>query len=256
MVKGVSIKFKSYEETVPQLLKLIKLGDELKKHTSIVLKPSLDNGGDNATNVLFVEAVVKYCVAQKSPGTEVFIAEGCDGVDTLQVFEEEGYKSIAEKYGIGLVDLNKVECEQMFNSDFLGLPSVHYPLLLKESFIISMPKLVKNAEYDLVGSLSNMLGAYPLKHYKTLFSKRKNKLDTYSAKYKIHDILMCKMPELGLIDASDQGALLAGKPVEIDKQAAKILEIDYRAVSHLKLIEERLAQKEKEKEKEAVNVQP
>lgn len=246
MVKGVSIKFKSYAETVPQLLKLIKLDVELKKHTSIVLKPGMDNGGENASNVMFTEAVAKYCIENKAPGSEVFIAEGCDGVDTLEVFEEKGYKSIAEKYGIGLVDLNKVECEQIFSSDFMALPSVYYPILLKDSFVISLPKLSKSVSYDFVGSLSNMMGTYPLKHYKGLFSKRKNKLDAHSSKYLIHDSIICKMPNLGLIDASDQGAILAGKPIEIDKQAAKLLDIDHRTVSYLKIIEERLAQMEKE----------
>ena len=41
MAKGVSIKFRSYSETVPRLLDLINLKKELKKHSKIVLKPHL-----------------------------------------------------------------------------------------------------------------------------------------------------------------------------------------------------------------------
>ena len=45
MVKGVAVKLKSYEETVPKLLKVIKFDEELKKHERIVLKVNLS--GEN-----------------------------------------------------------------------------------------------------------------------------------------------------------------------------------------------------------------
>ena len=44
MVKGVAVKLKSYEETIPQILKLIKLDEELRKHEKVVLKPNACNG--------------------------------------------------------------------------------------------------------------------------------------------------------------------------------------------------------------------
>jgi len=43
MVKGVSIKFKSYFETVPKLLEVTKLDTILKRYNSIVIKPNLKN---------------------------------------------------------------------------------------------------------------------------------------------------------------------------------------------------------------------
>jgi hypothetical protein len=54
------------------------------------------------------------------------------------------------------------------------------------------------------------------------------------------------MPNFSVIDASKQGHILAGLPLEIDKQAAKIMNLDWKSISHLKLIDEAISSKEKE----------
>ena len=54
MAKGVAIKLASYEETIPKLLKVIKLGNELQKHKQIVVKPFLsENETENVNFSLF-----------------------------------------------------------------------------------------------------------------------------------------------------------------------------------------------------------
>ncbi len=254
MVKGVAVKFKSYEETIPKLLDLINLKKELKKYDKIVLKPALVHS-DNpelkeslGTPKEFVEAVLKFCLEHKNPVAEVFIAEGADGYDTEELFESYGYKELAEKYSVGLVDLNQAETEEVIDGEFMRFEAISYPKILKESFIISLPKLSEDSEIQLAGSLSNMLGAFPASHYKGFFSRTKNKIRKWPIKYSIHDILKCKMPELAIIDASHKGYILAGVPLEMDKQAAKLLNLDWRSVSHLKLMNEALAPKEKEPE--------
>src|SRR3989344_3542281 len=100
MAKGVSIKFKSYHETVPKLLEVIKFDKEIQKYDSLILKPSLKNSDSMHTSVEFTEAVLKFCLSNKNPDAKVFIAEGSDGEDTFQVFEKLGYKTLAEKYSI------------------------------------------------------------------------------------------------------------------------------------------------------------
>ena len=40
------------------------------------------------------------------------------------------------------------------------------------------------------------------------------------------------------MDSSEKGVILAGLPHEIDKQAAKLLALDWKDIGHLKLIEE------------------
>lgn len=242
MVKGVSVKFASYTETVPKLLKLIKLDQELKKHESIVIKPLLATDKGKSISTDFVEALVKFCVQHKNPSAEVFVAEGADGADTMDIYEEHGYRRLAETYGIGLVDLNKTACEMVGKNEFVGFETIMYPSILKDSFVISASPLRTDEATVIAGSVANMRSAFPASHYKGFFSSRKNKLDSYPMKYQLHDIALCKMPNLGIVDGSSHSILLAGQPIEIDRQMAKVLGLDAKSVGHLRMLEETLIQ--------------
>lgn len=241
MVKGVSIKFQSYAQTVPKLLQLIKLENELKKHNTIILKPFVSPNAELTTPVAFVEQVLKYCMDMKNPETEIFIAEGADGENTLDLFDEQGYRQLSEKYGVGLMDLNNAEVEEVRDGEFLKFDKIMYPKILMNSFIISLPKLAEVEELEINGSLANMLGAFPARYYKGLFSSGKSKIKKWPLKYSVHDILKVRSPQLAIIDASEKSAILAGKPIEIDKQAARLLGKDWRAVTHLRLMDESFA---------------
>jgi uncharacterized protein (DUF362 family) len=241
MAKGISIKFKSYDSTVPKILDLIKLDSELKKHKQIVIKPFLRNSEELHTSPEFAESVIKYVLNNKNPDASVFIAEGSDGEDTLEVFEKLGYRELAEKYSVSLIDLNNSEVNSVSDTDFNKHDSIQYPKILLESFVISLPKLADDFELEMVGSLSNMIGAFPSKFYKGFFSSRKNKLNKWPMKYNIADIVKCKAPNLAIIDASEQGSIISGVPLDMDKIAAKLLGKEWKSVSHLKLIDERLA---------------
>lgn len=239
MVKGVAVKLKSYEETIPQILKLIKLDEELRKHEKVVLKPNLIPGfPEISTKPEFLEQVLNFCIKNKNPGTEIFIAEGCDGEDTPEVFEEFGFSELSEKYGVGLIDLNYSETEEIENFDFLKFDSIIYPKILLESLVISIPQLGTNDETGISASLDNMIGVFPSKHYKSFFSGTKNKLSKYPLKYQIHDVLKCKMPDLAIIEAPEINSILIGQPLEMDKQSAKSLGLNWKNLPHLRLIDE------------------
>ena len=247
MAKGASIKFKSYEATIPKILDFVNLQQELAKHDKIILKPSLKNSDlqdPENTNPNFVEAVLQFCLENKNPVAEVFIAEGADGFDTLELFEALGYRELAEKYSVGLIDLNNTEVEETELYDFLKFNKIMYPAILKNGFVISLPALAENPEHDISASLSNMLGAFPSKYYSGIFSSTKNKIRKWPMKYSIYDIIKCKLPEFALIDASAHGRIFAGLPLEIDKQACSLLDKNWKEVSHLNLIEEALSEKE------------
>lgn len=244
MVKGVSIKFRSYAESVPTLLKLVKFDQEVKKHLSIVLKPSLKNVQAAHTPAALVEEVLKFIVQHKGAAAKVFIAEGSDGDDTFELFEQARYKQLAETYNVGLIDLNTAETEEMHSAEFMKFDSIHYPKLLRESFVITLPRLAEDEETELQTSLATMLGAFPAERYSGFFSTKKTKIRNWPVKYSIHDIVRCKMPDATLIDASDYGVLLLGRPLAMDQQAARLLGRDPRAVQHLKLISESLEQSE------------
>ena len=253
MAKGVSIKFRSYSETIPRMLELINLGKELKKHSKIVLKPSLvpaEGEKSLSTPVAFVEQVLRFCIMNKNPVSEVFIAEGAEGADTMDIFNQLGYTKLAERYAVGLIDLNHTEVEKTERHDFQRFSEIMYPKILKDAFVISLPLLAENEETDISGSLSNMLGAFPAKHYKGFFTKSKSKIRKWPIKYSIYDILKCKMPDFAVIDSSEKGVVLAGLPLEVDKQAARLLGLDWKYVSHLKMVEEGFIQEDKMEKKE------
>jgi len=258
MAKGVSIKFRSYSETVPRLLELINLGKELKKHSKIVLKPSLrvpEGEKSLSTPVAFAEQVLRFCLRNKNPVTEIFIADGTDGADTMELFNQLGYAKLAERYNVGLIDLNNTGTEKIEEEDFLRFQQIMYPKILKESFVISMPLLAEEEETDMLGALSNMLGAFPASQYKGFFSKIKSKIRRWPIKYSIHDILKCKMPEFAIVDSSEKGVILAGLPLEVDKQASKLLGLEWKDVGHIRLVEESfLDEPEDEKKEEVANI--
>jgi uncharacterized protein (DUF362 family) len=238
MAKGASIKFKSYEETVPKILELTKFANELIKYKTIVLKPSLNQDSVSNTSVSFVESVLKFIKENTPEETRIFIAEGSDGADTHDLFEELGYKSLAEKYSISLIDLNNTESIEIRDREFLKFDSIHYPKILTDNMVISLPKLSEDPEFQVSTSISNMVGAFPAAHYKGFFSRSKNKIRKDPIKFAIHDITKCKMPESTIIDASDYGRIFIGDPYEIDKQAVKLISGEWTNVEHLSLIEE------------------
>jgi uncharacterized protein (DUF362 family) len=253
MAKGISVKLKTYSDTVPKLLSLIKLGDELKKHNKIVLKVNLSTDSAKSTKAEFVEPVLRYCLHNKTPEAQVFIAEGADGVDTMELFNEFGYNKLAEAYSVGLIDLNDSSVQEIRDGEFLKFERIMYPEVLLDAFIISLPTLAEDSETGITGSLPAMLGAFPLNYYKGLFSSKKTKIRKEPIKYAIHDILKCKMPNLAVIDASGKGMVLAGQCLEMDKQAAKLLGKQNTEVPYLRLIEDSFKPKaEKNKEIEIV----
>ncbi|MCA9485583.1 MAG: DUF362 domain-containing protein [Nanoarchaeota archaeon] len=250
MVKGASIRFTNYVESVPKILGLLKLGNEIKKYDKIVLKPWISMNDEESTDIAFVEAVLKYVSDNKNPVAEVFIAEGVDGEETDRLFAKMGYLRLAERYSVGLVDLNKAETEVVDEFDFAKFEGINYPKILKESFVISLPKLSEHEEFGMLGGLSNMLGAFPSDYYKGFFSKSKNKIRKHGISYSIHDIVQCKMPDFSVVDSSEQGILIAGLSEEMDRQGARILGRNWEEIEYLRLLEEGRQKKEEMSEEE------
>ncbi|MDO8459494.1 MAG: DUF362 domain-containing protein [Nanoarchaeota archaeon] len=247
MAKGASIKFKSYEETIPKILDLLKLENGLANADTVVIKPFLLNPTEKYVSVDLVEQVLRFCLMHKKSLAKIFIAEGADGYDTMDLFDELGYRKLSERYSIGLIDLNNTETESIEKAQFEKFKSIDYPSILKNSFVISLAKLDEDEELGITGSLPSMLGAFPGSSYKGLLSRKKSKIRKWPIKYSINDIIQCKMPDFAIIDASSKGLILAGLPLDIDKQAAKILDKDWKSIPYISLIEENSILREVEK---------
>jgi uncharacterized protein (DUF362 family) len=181
MTKGAAIKFTSYSESVPKLLENLKVPTELKKYDKIILKPQI-KGPESYTSSAFVEAVLQFCINHKNPVAEIFIAEGSDGHDTSELYESLGYQKLAEKYSVGLIDLNDTETEEIENHEFKKFSSISYPKILLEGCVISLPVLIDDEETEISTSLANMLGAFPAQNYAGFFSLKKNKIRKWPIK--------------------------------------------------------------------------
>jgi hypothetical protein len=49
-------------------------------------------------------------------------------------------------------------------------------------------------------------------------------------------MLLHKMPDISIVDASDHGVLLAGQPLAVDKQASKVLGFEWEDIPHISLV--------------------
>ena len=241
------VKFESYEKSIPELLDKVRFKGLLKKNKKkIILKPNLtlNKKPPTTTNVKFVEETVKYI--KNYSRERIIIAEGSGGSTTKECFEELGYGKLAEKYDIGLVDLNGAETVKIKKPEFKKFKVIEYPKILLNSFLISLPVLKEHHEATVTLSLKNMLGVFPSKHYQSRGVSWKNKIHKWSIDYSIHDILACKFPDFAICDASigqiggevsgepkKFGLLLAGFPLEVDKKGAEILGYDWRKIRHL-----------------------
>ncbi|MEK6915811.1 MAG: DUF362 domain-containing protein [Nanoarchaeota archaeon] len=247
MVKGLAVKLKSYDETVPKVLSMIKLEEELKKHKNIVIKVHLVPGHpEDSTKIEFLEPLVQFCVANKSMGSSIILAEGCDGAETRDLFDELGFTKLAEKYSLGLIDLNESSSVEVQNPEFLRFRSIFYPELLLNSFVITATPARLHNELGISASLNTMLGAFPGYRYRGFFSNVKKKLRGHPLKYQVHDILKCKMPDLAVIDAGERGFLIMGKPLDMDKQVSKLLGLDWNTIPHIRLADESFSQPPRE----------
>ena len=239
MAKGAAIKFSSYDHSVSKLLEAVGLSNEISKHNFIVLKPNLSTSDpEKSTSPEFVSAVLDFCIAHKNEEANIIIAEGSDGEDTMEVYSKRGYKELAEKYGVGLIDLNKAETQELEDPNFLKFETIQYPEALLDSFVISLPVLKEDEETEISTSLSNMIGTYPSSYYKGFFSSTKNKIRKWPIKYAVHDIVKCKMPDFAVIDASNHGSIIAGLPLDADKKATEALGLEWNKVKHLRLVDE------------------
>jgi len=245
------IDFYSYHESVTAALDAVSAGETLAKQKSILLKPNLTNASPHpvTTPAACCEAVIEYI--RSCSAAEVIIAEGCGdaSLETDEIFDLLGYRDLAKRHKIILIDLNTAPLRKLKNNNCPIFPEIYLPKIAFTHFIISLPVLKAHSLSGITGVLKNMLGFAPPKYYAGRFGGWKKSVFHQNLQQAIIDLNLYRCPDLSVMDASVGLAdfhlggrhcappvkkIIAGyNPLEMDRQAANLLGLDWQQIPHL-----------------------
>lgn len=246
-----TVDFLTYPESVPALLDLLQLGPALASVERVVIKPNLVNTSPPpvTTPVELVTAIVNY--VRDVSNAKIVVAEGCGSplYDTYRVFGKLGYVELADRHGIGLVDLNTAELLSLNDSSCRLHPQLMMPRVIMESFLISVPVLKRHSLAKVTLTMKNMMGCAPPKHYGGLIWKKSKFHKTLHRS--IFEMNLHRTPDLTILDGSVglAGYHLGGPkckppvrklvggfdPVAVDAHGAGLLCLDWREIEHIAL---------------------
>jgi uncharacterized protein (DUF362 family) len=247
MSRVVKVNFVDYKTSITRALDLAGAGARLPKDGLIIIKPNLTNSSPPpvTTSVEAAEAVCIYCKAHTR--AKIAIGEGCGSGRTPEVFAALGYKGMATKYGLELIDFNEAETTILRNDDALQLKHFHLPDIARRAFIITLPVLKEHSFTKTTIAMKNMFGIAPGKFYAGSWNKAK--LHSPSTDKSVVDICLYKKPDLSVVDASValKGMHLAGKhrnfglilagfdPVAVDTVGSELLGHNPKKLPYLTL---------------------
>ena len=181
----------------------------------------------------------------------ITIGEGCGepSYETPQIFDIHGYTDLAQELGVGLLDLNTAPLVKREIPDCLVFPEMYLPEVLFETYILSVPVLKAHSLASISGSLKNMIGAPPPKHYEGRHGSWKKAVFHGRMQESIIDLVRYRAPDMTLMDATvglaeyhlggphcdpPVNRILAGlDPWEVDREAANLLGLDWQTIAHL-----------------------
>lgn len=243
--------FTTYEETVNKALDLIGAKKVLAEQQAVLIKPNLINDAPHpvTTPAKCCEAVIRY--VRNCSHAEIVIGEGCGDsrLETDDVFKRLGYDSLAKKYQVALIDLNHASLVKKSCDDCSVFNEMILPEIAFSHFLISVPVLKAHSLATITGTLKNMIGFAPPRHYSGRYGSWKKALFHGDMQQTILDLNRYILPDLTVMDATIGLAdfhlggntcsppinkIVAGfNPYEVDRQAAAFLGFDWRDILHL-----------------------
>jgi uncharacterized protein (DUF362 family) len=209
------------------------------------LKPNIVVGARPGTGIVTHPAVVEALVRvlRDAGVADIAVGDGPGvGLDPEAVFERSGYRALATRLGVRLVNLNAAERrERAWRYGKLGVPAV----VEDADLYVNLPKLKTHGYTTLTLSIKN---------HKGLLSEADKKRDHHLG---LHDPLaqharLCP-PDLVLLDAVvgvEGDGPLNGRPVragylaagtsmlEVDSVAARLAGFDPASIPHLRIAAE------------------
>jgi len=231
-------------EMTVKALEMVSAAAAVPAEKPVLIKPNYINTEHPSTGITtdgrVIEGVVRFL--RQHDVKEIVIGEGTGFGDTLQAFKVAGVNVVAERWKVGMTDLNKDEFVEVRPPNALALKKVRIAKTALQSTIISVPKLKPHRLAGVTLSLKNMMGAMtPKASMHTSLSKN------------IVDLAAVVKPSVAVVDGiiAGEGHETSGNPVEmnlviagtdpvaVDAVGAAVMSIPPQAVKHLRLAEER-----------------
>jgi len=246
------IEFTSYAESVPEVLDAIGARAVLEEQTAVLIKPNLVNDSPFpiTTAPQCVEAVIEYVRCYSK--ARIVVGEGCgdSNLETSEVFDRLGYRELARRQDVELVDLNHAPLKKLHNDNCSVFPEMYLPEIAFSDFLFSVPVLKAHSFSQLTGTLKNMIGLAPPKYYSGRFGSWKKAVFHGKMHRSIVELNEYRTPDLSLMDATvgmpdfhlggphcdpPINRLVAGiDPLSVDRRSAELLGLDWRRIEHLK----------------------
>lgn len=247
------VDFTTYSESITKALDMVQASDVLQKQTSILIKPNLMGPYPFpvTTAVECCDAVLAY-VRGSAPDAEVLVGDGCGdpSMDTHEVFLELGYADWAVENGVHLIDLNDALLEWREDPSCEMFPEISLPEIAFTHYIISVPVLKAHTLSTMTGTMKNMMGFAPPRHYsggrkgcwkKAVFHENLEQAIIDLNRYRNADLTVMDA-SVGLsrshlggpeCDPPIDKILVGFDPLELDRKAAMLLGFDWHDIGHL-----------------------
>ena len=200
----VSIGFESFEKSIKDALDAIGAHKQIAGQSAILIKPNLTNSSPHpiTTSPECCNVIIEYI--RKYSKAKIIIAEGCGDAnhETDEIFENLGYKVMAEKQGVELIDLNYGPVKTLKNSDCPVFPEMYLPKIAFNHYIISVPVLKAHSLAGMTGTLKNMMGFAQPEYYSGHYGVWKKALFHEKMQESIIDLNKYLVPDLTIMDCS------------------------------------------------------
>jgi len=216
----------------------------ISREKPVLIKPNFLNARHPSTGITtdsrIVEGVIKYL--KQHEVNEIIIGEGSGFADTFEAFRNAGIDTVANKWNVQLVDLNKDEFVEVRPTNPLSLKKVKIAKTALESTIISVPKLKLHRIANVSLSLKNMMGAMTPKgsmHWH-LSSNIADLASIIKTRIAVIDGIIAGEGHESSEDPVEMNLVVAGTdPVAVDAVGAAIMGVPPEDVKHLRFAVEK-----------------
>jgi len=245
MAKVAIVKGINPPEMTVEALAMAEAQKVLSEGKPVLIKPNYIIAKHPSTGITtdsrVIEGVVKFL---KQHGVEeIVIGEGSGHSNTFEAFRDAGVDTVAERWNVKLVDLNRDEFILVRPPDQLALNRVKIAKTALESTIISVPKLKLHRITGVTLSIKNMMGAMTPKGSMHARHLSKN----------IADLASVIKPSIAVVDGiiASEGHETSGNPIEmnlviagtdpvaVDAVGAAVMGVSPETVKHLRYAEQK-----------------